>query len=459
MSFLSAPLPDMASPRLKRLLLTLALPTVVGLSANAMHQLANAFFVSQLGVHAIAAISLCFPLLIVVAAIGEGAGVGVASSVARWLGAGDTARASGTASTVMLLLAVGGSVLAAVLIPLLPSLLSAMGTASDAMPASLAYATIFCYSAPFILMQMLCDFIAISEGNARFSMWTLIGSFALNVLLDPLLIFYFDLGVAGAAWATLVSALAALLAYAIYFQRRAGKIHVALRNVRFDWPGLWQVVVVGVPAAISTGLAAIAFALIYRAAANYGDAAVAAVGIALRILSGGSLPLLGFCLGAQALLGFSWGGGQHARFRQATRIMLGFTSGFAVAYAALVMLFAPTIVTWFSTDPAVQPLAVTACRVILLSFSLFGIHMVAVVALQAAQRHRKAACLVLAPHGYLLIPLVFLLPPVWGFNGLIASLAIAASVSAILGALLLLGELGAARKDEAASPLALRGVG
>ena len=446
MSFVSAALPDMESPHLKRLLFTLALPAVIGLSANAMHQLANAFFVSQLGVHAIAAISICFPLLIVFGAIGEGAGVGVASSVARLLGAGETAKANRTASTVMMLLAGAGCVMAAVLIPLLPALLAAMGTTADAMPASTVYATIFCYSAPLILLQMLCDFIAISEGNTRFSMWTLIGSFALNVILDPILIFHYEMGVAGAAWATLVSALAALLAYAVYFYKRIGKIHVALGNVKIDWQGLWQVVSVGVPAAMSTGLAAVAFALIYRSAATYGDEAVAAVAIGLRILTGGSLPLVGFCLGAQALLGFSWGGGQQARFLQATRLMLAISSGFAIAYSALVIVFAPWIVTWFTSDPAVRHLAVTTCRVFHLSFCLFGFHMVAVVALQAAERSRKAAWLVLAPHGYVLIPLLFLLQPVWGLNGLIASMAIAAALSAVLGATLLLGEMGALRR-------------
>ena len=199
MSVVSAALPDMESPHLKRLLLTLALPAVIGLSANAMHQLANAFFVSRLGTHAIAAISICFPLLIVFGAIGEGAGVGVASSVARMLGAGEERQASRTASTVMVLLGLAGCALAAALLPLLPWLLSALGTTPDAMPASTAYATIFCYSAPLILLQMLCDFIAMSEGNTRFSMWTLIGSFALNVILDPILIFHFQMGLLGHA--------------------------------------------------------------------------------------------------------------------------------------------------------------------------------------------------------------------------------------------------------------------
>ncbi|MYN17593.1 MATE family efflux transporter [Rugamonas sp. FT107W] len=446
MSFVSAALPDMDSPHLKRLLFTLALPAVIGLSANAMHQLANAFFVSQLGVHAIAAISICFPLLIVFGAIGEGAGVGVASCVARMLGADDGQQANRTASTVMVLLAAAGCVLAAVLIPLLPVLLTAMGTTADAMPASIAYATIFCYSAPLILLQMLCDFIAISEGNTRFSMWTLVGSFALNVILDPILIFHFEMGVAGAAWATLVSAAAALLAYAVYFRQRIGKIHVALRHVKIDWRGLWQVVSVGVPAAMSTGLAAVAFALVYRNAATYGDTAVAAVAIGLRVLTGGSLPLVGFCLGAQALLGFSWGGGNHVRFLQATRLMLAICSAFAIVYSALVIAFAPWIVTWFTDDPAVRQLAVTACRVFHLGFCLFGFHMVAVVALQAAERSRKAAWLVLAPHGYLLIPLLFVLPPIWGLDGLIASMAVAASLSAALGATMLLGEMGALRR-------------
>ncbi|MET3134123.1 putative MATE family efflux protein [Oxalobacteraceae bacterium GrIS 1.11] len=439
-------LPDLNSPHLTRLIFKLALPSVIGLSANAMHQLANAFFVSQLGTHAIAAISVCFPLLIVFAALGEGAGVGVATCVARMLGGGQDEQANRTATSVMVLLGGAGALLAWSLIPFLPALLQGLGTTADAMPASISYATIFCIGVPLMLLQILCDFIAISEGNTRFSMWTLIGSFALNVVLDPILIFHFEMGVAGAAWATLLSSAAALLAYAVYFYKRVGKIHLAPCHVRLAWPSLWQVVSVGVPAALSTGLAAVAYALIYRNASVYGDAAVAAVAISLRILTGGSLPLVGFCLGAQALLGFSWGGGQGRRFLQTTRLMLYITSGFALLYAATVIVFAPQIVAWFSDDPQVRAIAVSTCRVFHLCFALFGFHMVAVVALQAAERARKAAWLVLAPHGYFLIPLLFVLPRIWGFDGLIASVAIAAGLSAGLGALLLASEMGAMRK-------------
>ncbi|AZP12150.1 MATE family efflux transporter [Undibacterium parvum] len=446
MSLASAALPDMKSPHLKRLLFTLALPAMIGLSANAMHQLANAYFVSQLGTNAIAAVSICFPLLIIFSAIGEGAGIGVASAVARMLGAGQQQQANRSASTVMLLLGLAGCVLAAVLVPLLPTLLRAMGSSADALPASTVYATIFCLSAPLILLQMLCDFIAISEGNSRFSMWTLLGSFALNVILDPILIFHYEMGVAGAAWATLLSALAALIAYAFYFYLGIGKIEVAPRHIKIERQALWQVVSVGVPAAMSTGLAALAFALIYRNAATYGNAAVAAVAISLRILTGGSLPLLGFCLGAQALLGFAWGSGQRARFLQATRLMLAISSAFAISYAATVIVFAPRIVSWFTSDTEVQALAVSACRAFHLCFGLFGFHMVAVVALQAAERSGKAAWLVLAPHGYLLIPLLFLLPPVWGLDGLLASMAIAAGLSAALGGLLLFWEMPGLRQ-------------
>lgn len=434
-------LTEFNSPKLTRLILKLAIPSVIGLSAHALHQIVNAFFVGRLGTEAVSAVSLCFPILIFLAALGEGAGVGVAACISRLLGAHQPERAHQIATTVMVLLAVFSMGLAFLFLPLLPTILNTIGATPYSLEMSVTYTRIVLLCAPLMLLQILCDFIAIAEGNSRFSMWTLIGSFALNIVLDPFFIFTLNLGVAGAAWATAVSGAAALIAYVIYFQRRWGIIRIAWRYYQINTELLWQVISVGVPAALSTGLAAFAYAVLYHTATRHGDAAIAAIGIGFRILAVGTLPVVGFCLGAQALLGYSWGAHNLQRFRQTVYRMLSLTSLFTLSYACLIITYAPSIVSWFTQDKAVLPLAIFACRMFHLGFAFFGLHMVAVVALQAAGRSSHAALLVLAPQGYLLIPALLVLPDHWGFTGLVSSPALATGLGVFLAGILLFREI------------------
>ncbi|MFO1072540.1 MAG: MATE family efflux transporter [Geminicoccaceae bacterium] len=355
-----APL-DLADPRLGRLILRLGLPSVAGLAITALHHVANAFFVGLVGVDAMAAVSVAVPIFVLVAAVGDGLGVGAAAAIGRLLGAGSQKRAGVTASTVLALaVAVGGLATLVLLLGLSP-ILTAFGATPALLPEARLYVGLLAWSCAFLLAQQLCDFIAIAEGNSRFSMWVLLGCFGLNLVLDPLLILAAGLGVQGAAIATLLSQLAALLAYAAYFRRRRGTVRVALGLVRWRWRLVGPVLQVGVPAMLSGMLTALALALVYRAAAGHGgEAALAGIGIALRLLTLGLLPLAGFCLGAQAVLSHGHGAGTHGRVLRATRLMLLATSGCALAYALAMLLLAQPIVGLLTDDPAARAIGVQA---------------------------------------------------------------------------------------------------
>ncbi|MES2207686.1 MAG: MATE family efflux transporter [Pseudomonadota bacterium] len=443
MTDVTLPLAEFNSPRLTRLILKLAIPSVIGLSAHALHQIGNAFFISRLGTEAVSAISLCFPIAIILAAIGEGAGVGVSAFTSRMLGANQPEKAHQAATTVMALLGLLGILLTLLIMPFIPTMLTKMGATPHSLELSIRYTQLIVLFAPLMLLQILCDFIAISEGNTRFSMWTLIGSFALNLILDPIFIFTFNMGITGAAWATGASQVAAILAYFVYFRRRLGTVRIAPKYFKIQMTALWQMIAVGVPAALSTGLASIAYVIMYHTAGSYGDNVVAAIGISFRILAAGTLPVVGFCLGAQALLGFSWGAENIKRFRQTVNRMLGITSLFTVSYSLLVIIFAPTLIAFFTQDPTVASLAILACRMFHLFFAFFSIHMVAVVTLQITGKAREAAWLVLAPQGYCFIPFLFLLPNSFGIHGLLACPPIAAALSTLLAGILLFKEMSA----------------
>lgn len=444
---------DLADPNLKRLIIRLAVPSVAGLSINALHQVVNAGFVGMLGSEALAAVSVAIPVFALIAALGHGIGVGAAAAIGRLLGAGDKASADATATMALGLAVVAGFGCSLVLLFAREPILQLFGASPAMMPQASAYLGLLGFGCILLLLQIACDFIAIAEGNTRFSMLTLLGGFTLNIALDPLLIFGFGLGVSGAALATILAQLAALAAYAVYFARRWGVVRIRLRLLKPTMAILRPVLAVGLPVTLSSALSAVGYALIYRAANAYGgDEAVAGVGIAFRILSLGALPVVGFCLGAQAVLSHGYGANDPRRVLEASRFMLRLALGFTLAYAMLMALAAGPVIALFTQDETTRRIGMPALIVFHAGFALSGFQYVLLVLLQAQGKARLAACVSLAPQGYLLLPLLIWLPPLWGLNGLLASPAIASGLTALAAAILLLGQFAVLRRRAGLSP-------
>ncbi|TJW38638.1 MAG: MATE family efflux transporter, partial [Mesorhizobium sp.] len=202
-----------------------------------------------------------------------------------------------------------------------------------------------------------------------------------------------------------------------------------------------QIAAIGAPATITSILSAVAFMLLYRAAAPFGDDSVAAVGIAVRLLTIGALPIVGFCIGSQAVLGFSCGAQDFARVEKAAKFMLSITVPFSVSFSALVMVFARPMVSLFSDSENVTEIAVSTCVVFHLFFGLFGVQYVVITLLQSLGRVRLSAVVSLARQGYLFIPAILLFPVVWGFNGLLASQALAELVAGLIALFVMLGQI------------------
>jgi putative MATE family efflux protein len=443
----SAPAIDLRKGKPSRLIWRLALPAIVGLSANALYQTVDIMFLGWLGTEAVSAVSGVFPILILLAAVGEGIAVGTSSLAARLLGAGHGEEANQTATTGLALALAAGVVLTSVSLWHMDGLLHAVGVTEASLPLARAYLQIALCGYPLLLLQIFGDFLAISEGRTRFSMWVLIVAFGVNAALDPLLIFGLEMGVRGAAAATLLAQMTAVFAYIGYFALGIGQLRILPGMRRVSGAILANIAVLGVPAALATSFTALAFALVYGTAAQFGDTAVAGIGIALRLFTLGALPVFGFCLGARAVLGFAWGAGDKARTAEALGVMLRATTAFCAAYSAIVLIFAPEILSIFTASPELAAAALRASRACFLFFAFFGLYVVLLTFLQTAGKALPAALVLLAPQGYFLIPGLLILPPIYGFDGLLASQIIAAALTGALSAWLLTWQLTLLKRD------------
>jgi putative MATE family efflux protein len=429
---------DLDDPALARLIFRLGMPAVAGLSINAVHHTINMVFVGMIGSQEIAAITIVLPILMMVGAIGEGLGVGVATAISRALGGGDPRHANVTASTLVMLAIPVGLALTVAILLFRRELLILFGASEPLLPLAEHYLAIVAFSVTLTMLQILSDFIAISEGNTRFSMWTLLGCFALNIVLDPILIFWFGFGLAGAAIATILSQIAALVAYLIYFHRRIGTLHIAARFVAFRTDVLKPVLLIGLPVSLTSMLSSASFAVLFTFAGFYrGDSGIAGVGIAMRVLTLGMLPIIGLSLGGQAVLSFAWGARNSQRLLAACGILIKLTSAFAFLYGLGVVLLRHRVAAIFTEDPAIADIAALTLVITHIPFVFFGARQMLLVLLQAQGRAKLAGSIGVAQNGYFLLPLLFILPRWFGFDGVLASLFIAPVLTALLSSALL----------------------
>ncbi|OHV18737.1 MATE family efflux transporter [Rhizobium sp. RMa-01] len=436
---------DLASPQLLRLLLRLGLPAMFGLSINAAHHTINMVFVGMIGEDQIAAIMIVLPILMLIAAFGEGIGVGVATEVGRLLGAGNRSRAGAIAS-ISLAAGVAFGAASALALILFPDLLL-FGATSAIEPLAQHYLLIIAISIPLTMAQIILDFLAIAEGNARFSMWTLVACFALNMILDPIMIFGFGLGLQGVAIATILSQLVALSIYGAYHFRRLGTVQLSLDWRLADIRNLRPVLAVGAPTTLTSLTTAGAIAIMVSLAATYhGEAGIAGIGIALRLLAVGTLPVIGISLGAQSILSFAWGRGDMARVLSATRILTAVTSAVSGAYGLMALAFSEHLASFFTDDEAVIGIAGQAIIATHLPLLLFGLRQTVLILFQAQGRPKAAIAVGLAQNGYLLFPLLALLPPFFGFSGLLAAMFLASALTGLLSAVCLARSLSALRQ-------------
>jgi putative MATE family efflux protein len=423
---------DMNDPRVMRLVLTIALPAVAGLAASAGHHAINAIFLGALGPEVLAGISLVMPLFLLVAATGQGLGIGLATLLARHLGEGDVNAASSVAVTALAATIPIGIALSILIYLGLPGFVGALGASNELLAPGLNYGRLLAFGVTLGLLQAVCDFIAIAEGNSRFSMIVLIASFALNAILDPVFIFLLQFRETGAAFATILSSVAALLCYVVYFQRRWGKVRVTTWLVR--WQLLRPIARIGIPAAATSVVTGIGFLVLLREAAVHGgDAGVAATAIAIRLMTLGQLPVFGFCLGAQSVVSHAVGAGDPLRVRAIIRVMLAVTIPVASLYSVLLFLGAEPIVRLFTDNSEVAAEAASYLRALFPVFPLAAFQSVLLVMLQSRGRAGLSAVVGLAPQGYLLIPLLLLLPLWIGFAGVAVAPAGAAILAAMLG--------------------------
>lgn len=418
-------------------LLKLGIPTMVGMMVSSLYNLVDAYFVGGLGTTQQAAVSVVYPISLVMLGIGLLFGSGSGSYLSRLLGSGRHREADECASTILFTSVVTAILLVGFMMLFLNPLLMLLGCTKTMLPYARQYAVPFILGLVVNVFNVTMSNIATSEGASLYSMRSMLVGGIINVILDPLFIIGLKMGVLGAALATLAARIISCATYICYILGEKGDLHFSARYIRIRKDIYLETAKIGIPSMIYQFLCSAALSLTNVVAAAYGDAAIAALGIVNRITSLCLMTVMGFLKGYQPFVGFNHGAGKHARVKEATRIELIWTTGFALlACVAMVAMRVPVIRAFNQYDAEVLRIGVKALAVNGITFATMGIQLVYSTKFMGLGRAKEGGLISLGRQGLFFIPVIFVFSALWGLDGVIYAQPAADILSLILVGLL-----------------------
>ena len=411
----------------------MGIPTMIGMLVNAFYNLVDAYFVGGLGGSQMGAISVVYPLGQVVVGLGLLFGNGAASYISRLLGRGDKENADKVASTALYSSVSVGAVIILISMVFLHPILKLLGATDSILPYAATYAGIYIVSCIFNVFNVTMNNIVTSEGAAKTTMCALLTGAVLNIALDPLFIYVFDLGVAGAAIATAISQIVSTCVYLTYIFRKKSVFHFRVKDCTYAKETMSEIFKIGIPTLVFQILTSVSISLINNAAGDYGDSAIAGMGVVTRLISMGSLSVFGFIKGFQPIAGYSYGAKKFDRLREAIKTSILWSTAFCVIFGVILALFPTAIVSQFTKgDAEMIRIGAASLRANGISIMLFGFYTVYSSLFLALGKGREGFILGACRQGICFIPVILLLPIVWGLNGIMYAQPIADVLSAVI---------------------------
>lgn len=423
----------LGSTSIPKALLAMGIPTMIGMLVNAFYNLVDAYFVGGLGESQMGAISVVYPLGQVVVGLGLLFGNGAASYISRLLGRGDKENADKVASTALYSSVSVGAVIIIISMVFLHPILKLLGATDSILPYAATYAGIYIVSCIFNVFNVTMNNIVTSEGAAKTTMCALLTGAVLNIALDPLFIYVFDLGVAGAAIATAISQVVSTCVYLTYIFRKKSVFHFRVKDCTYTKETMSEIFKIGIPTLVFQILTSVSISLINNAAGDYGDSAIAGMGVVTRLISMGSLSVFGFIKGFQPIAGYSYGAKKFDRLREAIKTSILWSTVFCVIFGVILALFPTAIVSQFTKGNAEMiRIGAASLRANGISIMLFGFYTVYSSLFLALGKGREGFILGACRQGICFIPVILFLPTVWGLNGIMYAQPIADVLSAVI---------------------------
>ena len=407
----------MTETPIPQLVLSLAAPTILSMLITSIYNLADTFFVGQISTSASGAVGVVSSLMAIIQALGFMLGHGAGTIISRSLGSRDTTAATRFASTSFFTALVFGVVLAVAGLGTLPHFMILLGSTETILPHACAYARPILIAAPLMISSLVMNNILRYEGKASFAMIGLVTGGVLNIALDPLFMFVFGLGTAGAGIATALSQSISFCILLSMFLRGKTVSQFRLSAVTREARDFGRILLGGAPSFGRQGLNSIGGMLLNLAARSYGDAAVAGMSIVSRIFMFIISVAIGVGQGLQPVASFNYGARKYRRVRQAAIFTIEAAFCMLVVLVGLCWVNGDALIRLFRDDPAVTAVALPAFHYQCLAMLLQPIIVVANMTFQSVGASGRATFLACCRQGVFFIPLILILPRTHGLFG------------------------------------------
>lgn len=423
---------ELGTESISKLLIKQSVPASIGFLIMSIYSIVDTIYVGRwIGSLAIGAITVVMPISFLISSIGMAIGVGGASIISRALGGKDRRRALKTFGNM-----VNTTLHFAVLLVFLgfifdEPILRLFGGKGDILPYAQEYFRVLLYGIPFLAWAMMSNNVIRAQGRPKVAMLVMVIPAVINIILDPIFIIGFDMGLAGAAWATTISYVISAVYALIFFLKGKSEITFVWKYFKLDFGLLKEIFSIGSITLARQGSISVLIVVLNQTLYNYaGEMGISAYGIVNRVMMFALFPVIGIVQGFLPIAGYNYGAKNILRVRQSINTSIKYAVSLAGVILMLILTFSKYIVNAFTTDEALIKESSYALIFVFLMSPLIAVQMVGAGYFQAIGKSLPALLLTLTKQGFFLIPLVIIMPTLFGVSGIWYSFPIADILSA-----------------------------
>lgn len=414
----------------------LSIPTIIGMIVTIIYNMADTFFVGMTNdVNQVASVTITMPIFMLLMSLGTIFGVGGASSISRYIGSKEIEKAKTTSAISFYGSIIVSSIYMIIGLIFVDSILKITGVTENTYAFSRDYLIVLTLGAPFIVLNFSMGQITRAEGLAKEAMIGMMLGTILNIILDPILILNYNMGVIGASIATVVANIVSVIYYIKLISSKKSSLSISLKDLKLDKEIIKSIIFIGLPASLNNFLMSFSSILLNNFAISYGDAVVAALGIANRIMLLPIMVLVGLCQGMQPLVGYNYAAKNIDRMKSVLKFVATVGTILGVFFTILIFAFGGNMVAAFIKDSETISIGTRFIRTLIISTPILGIQFVLNNAFQAMGKAIPSLILSISRQGLIFIPVLFIANS-WGLGGIVYAQPIADIITVFISAVL-----------------------
>lgn len=401
-------------------IMTLALPTILGMLVTVFYNMADTFFVGKTNdPNQMASVVLIFPLFMVLMAFGNIFGIGGGTYISRLLGLKEYEKVKNVSSFCFFACIVVGIVIGILLLLFMEGVLFLSGSTDKTYTFAKSYMSIIAIGTPFICLQQALGQIVRAEGAARSAMIGMMIGTIVNIILDPVMILGIGMGVVGAAIATIIGNICSVFYYIYYLTKKTTVLSISIKKVKMKWDIISNILTIGIPVFVNNILFSVANLVLNNFASGYGEIVVSSMGIPHRINSLPVMVMIGLSQGIQPFIGYNYSAKNHKRMNDAIRFSVISSVIFGTIITAISFFAAEPLVGIFIKNTEIIKMGSIFLKIFVIPIPILGIQFIFMNAFQAMGKALPALILSICRQGVAFIPALIIGKKLFGLYGII----------------------------------------